>query len=77
MRHRDGRAPLVPPQHLSPLRHGPLHGAAGAAQHGDRVSRLTFVFTADRKGPAERLHKTERTEAETSKAQVQEEQVEG
>lgn len=37
--HRGGRAPLVPTQRLSALWHGHLHGTAGAAQHGDRVSK--------------------------------------
>lgn len=41
--HRGGRAPLVPAQCLSALWHGHLHGAAGAAQHGDRVSKTRGV----------------------------------
>lgn len=41
--HGGGRAPLVQTQCLSALWHGHLHGAAGAAQHGDRVSKMRWI----------------------------------
>ncbi len=44
VRHRGGRAPLVQTQCLPALRHGHFHGAAGAAQHGDRVSKTQPMF---------------------------------
>lgn len=43
VRHRGGRAPLVQTQCLSALWHGHLHGPAGAAEHGDRVSKTRWL----------------------------------
>lgn len=50
VRHRNWCPLLVQTQCLPPLRHGHLHGSAGAPQHGDRVSVSVWRASAPGEG---------------------------